>query len=220
MKITKKQINHLIREYTDFSPRDFRQQDSIIFLEYLADYVKSGRLNNQAEIDLVYPENAPVGKYSIRLTQNELIERIPALINQINLSLGGEDALPTIDNSGAFGSNQLKSYQRDDVFKQLTIYVPVVLEEKVTFPQSLVGIEKSNHAFGLILFIMFDGSSSQIYFSEEALGMPDILIIDTELVENNFDFAFELLSATNDASTMQEFIQDSAAQSILPIEIF
>jgi hypothetical protein len=127
MKISRRQLDRLIFEYSDFMPRDFRQADAIVFLEYLDNFIKSGLLNPDAEIDLIYPENAPAGKYYISLTQQELVDRIPKLINQINMSLGGEDAFPVKDNSGAFGTSPagLKSYQRDDLFKQLTIYIPM-----------------------------------------------------------------------------------------------
>lgn len=219
MKFTRKQLRKLIMEYTDFRPRDFRQADGIVFLEYLEQFIKEGSLNPAAEIDLIYPENAPPGKYYISLTQQELLERIPKLINQMNMSLGGEDAFSVEDNSGAFGTSpvRLKSYQRDDIFKQLTIYIPILLEDKLTFKHPQKSYEMSNNEFGLILYIMFDGSQSQIYLSEEVLSSPDIVVVDMLLDESLFDFAFDLLKATNDTEEIGQFIADAATQDNLPI---
>jgi len=221
MKLTRRQLKRLIFEYSDFLPGDFRQADAIVFLEYLDTFIKSGSLNTKAKIDLIYPENAPVGKYYISLTQQELIERIPKLINQINMSLGSENEFPVKDNSGAFGTSpvELKSYQRDDRFKQLTIYIPILLKDKVTFnhSQNAYEMSSSNNKFGLILYIMFDGSQSQIYLSEEVLASPDIVVVDMLLEESLFDFAFDLLESTNDPEEIGQFIADAATQDNLPI---
>jgi hypothetical protein len=64
---------------------------------------------------------------------------------------------------------------------------------------------------------MFDGSQSQIYLSEEVLASPDIVVVDMLLDENLFDFAFELLEATNDTEEIGQFIVDAATQDNLPI---